>query len=111
MSVQVSCDNCGKLFKIKAKTKTHRVNIKETYFRCPHCKKKYISFVIDGECRRLQREIVSLMKSKYVPASMLVNGEINDDEYMKEINKINAEVKEKQQILKTKMDKLKKTLT
>lgn len=52
-----------------------------------------------------------MIKSKYVPASMLVNGEINDDEYMKEINKINAEVKEKQQILKTKMDKLKKTLT
>jgi len=104
---KVTCDECHHLFKIKPKIKTHQVSIKETYFNCPKCKKKYIGFVTDHECRKLQREIKSIRKSKNDVALRLVNVEITDEEYEVEIDKIDGAIKDKQKILKSKMDVLK----
>src|SRR5690625_3394947 len=107
---KVTCDECHHLFKIKPKTKTYQVSIKETYFHCPKCKKKYIGVVTDHECRKLQREIKSIRKSKNDVASRLVNGEITDDEYEVEIDKIDNTIKDKQKIMKHKMDALKERM-
>lgn len=105
------CDKCGKSFRIKPKTRTVKINIKETYFRCPHCKEKYIAFVMDGACRKLQREIKKLQQSKIASASSYTDKKITEDEYIKAIDAIENKIKQLQVELESKMDKLKRALT
>lgn len=111
MITEATCDECQNVFTIKLKTKTRGINIKETYFRCPNCKKKYTAYVMDNKCRKTQREIRKLMESKQIPADKFVNKELTEEEYTAEIGRIDAEIKEKQAILKQKMNGLKKALT
>lgn len=110
MNKEVTCDRCDEPFKIKPKTKTHKVSVKETYFRCPRCKEKYIAYVTDHECRKLQREIKQLRKSVHVPAREFTAGEITEREYLDKVNDIQQEIKNIQSILKPKMEKLKEAL-
>lgn len=55
--MEVTCDNCNKVFPIKLKEKRHPKTIIETFFVCSHCKHRYTSFATDAEVRRLQRII------------------------------------------------------
>lgn len=55
--MDVTCDNCNKVFPIKLKEKRHPKTVIETFFICNHCKHRYTSFVTDTEVRRLQRII------------------------------------------------------
>lgn len=111
MNEQTYCDQCNKDFKIKLKTKSHGINIKESYFICPHCKARYTAFVLDGECRKLQSEIRKLQHSKNTKAQMVTRDQISEEEYVKAIDNIENEIKQIQAILKPKMDRLKEALT
>lgn len=106
--VRVLCDKCGKMFEIKNRVRSHGLDIEETYFWCTHCKTKYFCFVTDSECRKLQREIREIMKSKEVPASKFANKRINEVEYAEEINRIDQKIEKKQIELKMRMNKLKR---
>lgn len=108
--VRVLCDKCKEMFDVKNQTKSHGLDIKETYFQCPHCKTKYFCFLTDSECRKLQREIRELMKSKETPALKFANKQISEVKYAEEINRIDQKIEKKQIELKLKMDKLKETL-
>lgn len=55
--MEVTCDNCKKVFLVKFKEKRHPNTVIETFFTCSHCKHRYTSFVTDTEVRRLQRKI------------------------------------------------------
>lgn len=60
----VVCDDCNKKFEIKKlKEKKHPKGVVETYFKCPHCQKKYIAFVTDQEARKTQHQIKKLYAS------------------------------------------------
>lgn len=108
--VRVLCDKCGKMFDIKNRVMSHGLDIEETYFQCSHCKTKYFCFITDSECRKLQREIRELMKSKEVPALKFANRQISEVKYAEEINRIDQKIEKKQIELKLKMNKLKEAL-
>jgi transcription initiation factor IIE alpha subunit len=94
----VVCDKCNKEFKITAKTRKLPLGIDETYFTCPHCKTKYISYYTDESIREKQTEINKLW-DKY---RKLKDGK----EMVKMIEKINymeAEIKADMENLKKKM--------
>lgn len=110
MKQKVRCDQCDKEFRIKPKTKSHGINIKETYFICPHCKARYTAYVMDKECRKLQSEIRKLQHSKNIPGQALAKNQIDEDEYKKAIDDIENEIEKVQTVLKIKMDRLKETL-
>lgn len=55
--MESSCDNCGELFVPKFKEKKHSQQVAETYFICPHCKKRYVCSVTDPSVRKWQRLI------------------------------------------------------
>ncbi len=61
----VICDYCEEEFEIKLKERKHPKGIIETYFNCPHCKEKYISFVTDVKARQLQAEMNKLRDKFY----------------------------------------------
>lgn len=111
MNKETYCDQCGKSFRIKLKTKTHNVVIKESYFVCPGCKKKYTAFVTDAECRKLQRDIRALRKSKEIPAQQFVEEKITEEQYKDAIDLIRLDIDKTQQLLNYKMNKLKEALT
>ncbi|MBM7717292.1 transcription initiation factor IIE alpha subunit [Bacillus thermophilus] len=110
MTQRIHCDQCNKPLKIKLKTKS-RINIKETYFVCPHCKAKYTAYVLDGECRKLQSEIRKLKHSKNAKAQLFTRNQISKDEYVKAIDDIENENKKIQSILKPKMDRLRHSIS
>ncbi|GKV65497.1 MULTISPECIES: hypothetical protein [unclassified Sporosarcina] len=103
----VSCDNCQKEFTIKPKTKNHGISIKETYFICPHCKEKYIAFVTDPECRKLQKQIREFRETKNIPAQQFAANEITDEEYIQAIDDIEKQINRLTQQLEPKMNQLK----
>ncbi|GKV66708.1 MULTISPECIES: hypothetical protein [unclassified Sporosarcina] len=107
MNEQISCDTCSEDFAIKLKTKTHKITIKESYFVCPNCKTKYVAFVTDPECRKLQKEINQLRESKNNTAKEFAEGKINESEYIISINKIQNKIKNKMNLLEPKMNHLK----
>ncbi|MUK89147.1 hypothetical protein GMD78_12260 [Ornithinibacillus sp. L9] len=57
--MRVTCTNpdCNKVFKMQLKEKNHPRGIKEHYFTCKHCKKRYTSFITDKKVRVLQKEM------------------------------------------------------
>jgi hypothetical protein len=64
----VICDECEKEFEVKASTKKLTNGISETSFKCPHCKKKYISYFTNRDIRIKQKNINKLWE-KYRKAS------------------------------------------
>lgn len=57
MNNKVICDKCNKKFELKLKTRKLPLNIIETYFTCPHCKEKYVSYYTDESIREKQKKI------------------------------------------------------
>lgn len=111
MRNQTTCNQCHKKFNIKLKTKTHGISIKESYFVCPHCKTKYIAFILDAECRRMQNKINKLRGNKNNPAQLFIQNKISEQEYKKQIDLIDDQIKRVQSVLQVKMDSLKQTYT
>lgn len=53
--MKVKCDECRKEFDIdKFEEETIKEDIREIYFKCPHCNKKYNCFYTNRSIRRLQ---------------------------------------------------------
>lgn len=67
--MESSCDTCGELFVPKFKEKKHSQQVVETYFVCPHCKKRYVCSVTDLQVRKWQRLI---KKEKLVQQRVLL---------------------------------------
>lgn len=107
MSNLVHCNQCSKSFNINPQIKKHGQGIKETYFRCTHCNERYIAFVTDAECRRLQTKVRKIHEMTDEPAQLLVEGKITEDEYNKRIDQIHLKKDKLQDALKVKMDRLK----
>lgn len=63
----IYCDKCEHEFKPNLKMRNRGVSVKETYFRCPKCRKHYTAFYTNQEARRLQRVIKSLTKQGKYP--------------------------------------------
>ena len=55
--MKVTCDECNKEFDIELKTKKHKKDIEETFFKCEHCGTKYTTFVSNTSIRRKQRRV------------------------------------------------------
>lgn len=104
---EVTCDNCSEDFKIKLRIKKHGVAIQESYFTCPHCKAKYIAFVTDQECRKMQRDIAKARKSKNQIGADLANEKISEEEYVERIDAVEDEMKAIQSDLEQRMNNLK----
>ena len=111
MNEQITCDTCNEDFSIKLKTKTHKITIKETYFICPNCKTKYVAFVTDPECRKLQKQIRELRESKNIPAKQFAENEISEIEYKKQIDIIQNKMQRTMNLLEPKMSALKHVYT
>lgn len=85
----VKCNKgCEKNFELaKFKEKKLKDDVVETYFKCPHCGKKYNCFYTDKEIRQLQAQL----RNKWGKAMR------EDIEYL------HAEIKVKMDNLKSKM--------
>ncbi|MFJ7951540.1 hypothetical protein ACIQZG_08435 [Lysinibacillus sp. NPDC096418] len=68
------CDDCQKEIIVSVKDyeyPAHQLKgyVIETYFRCPHCNKKYSVIVTDKRARKMQKEIkqfhLQIMKNDY----------------------------------------------
>lgn len=103
---KVTCDECDKDFTIKLRTKSHGISIKEHYFLCSNCKHKYIAYVTDPECRKMQLEIKSLQKRKHLPAQNFIAGKITELEEKQQQADIGKAIHEIQSRLKPRMDEL-----
>lgn len=64
-----TCDECGKEINVKFREKKHPKKVIETYFKCQHCKHKYICFVRDPEVIKMQQEIKSI-ESPFIRVGM-----------------------------------------
>lgn len=106
---KATCDECEKEFTIKLRTKDHGISIKESYFACSNCKKKYIAFVTDPECRKMQREIAKIREEKNSIAKIFLNahGHMSESEYRDKIQMNDTRIKTIQAILEPRMNKLK----
>lgn len=87
--METYCDKgCKKKFEIKEfKERKLKDGVMETYFKCPHCHKKYNCFYTDKEIRRLQAQL----RNKWGKATR------------EEIEDLQAKVKVKMDNLKSKM--------
>lgn len=98
MNNKVVCDECNKKFEIEVKTRKLPLGIVETYFVCPHCKTKYVSFYTDESIREKQKKI-NKMWEEYRKLK-------NSDEVANMFNKIKkfqAEIKSDMEKLKSRM--------
>ncbi|WP_051405043.1 hypothetical protein [Bacillus cihuensis] len=106
--MNVTCDVCTKDFDVNLKEYEHPVSrikgyVIETYFRCPHCKKKYISFVTDKQARKVQQEINRFSKQK-----LKINfRNMTEEEYKSAINEHHKKLDEMKQELTERMNMLK----
>lgn len=58
--MKVTCDECHEEFEIEHKTrKIDKFII--GYFRCPHCKREYVAYVMDKEVKKMQERRKSLL--------------------------------------------------
>lgn len=57
---KVKCDSCNKEFEIKLQVKKHPGAVEETYFICPKCKERYVSYFTDKDIRAKQKQINKL---------------------------------------------------
>lgn len=78
-------EGCNKQFEVKEfKERKLKGGVREIYFKCTHCNKKYICFYTDREIRKLQTDLRN-----------------------KRSNTKREEIEQLQQRIKEKMDKLK----
>lgn len=104
---KATCDECEKEFTIKLRTKDHGISIKESYFVCSNCKKKYIAFVTDPECRKMQREIAEIREEKNHISEAYLAERITDGQYLAGIRDNDSRIKTIQAMLEPRMNKLK----
>lgn len=60
--VFATCDHCNEIFTVKYKETQHPKGIKETYFTCIHCGKRYTSFVTDDKVRQMHKKIIRMRR-------------------------------------------------
>lgn len=94
--VKVTCDSCQELFEMNTVTKKLGTDIKETYFNCTACGKKYISYRTDSKIRRKQkfiRDKINKLKWVYDPKLLeLMQKDIDNEK--EELRKMLAELME-----------------
>ncbi len=61
--MRVACNTgCGKEFKLASlNSRRLKDDIDQVYFTCPHCKREYIAYYLDGKVKDLQAEQRKLM--------------------------------------------------
>lgn len=102
------CDECQNEITINLQEYEHpdhkfKGYVIETYFKCPHCQKKYIAFITDKQSREMQKEIrqyhQQIMKRDY--------SGLTEEEYKAKIDEQYAVMNGMKQKLKVRMDELK----
>lgn len=76
--VTALCNNCGKITDVNYKKKRHPKEVRETYFKCEFCNKKYICFVTDKRVRKMQRKRDSLKGDYNIDKRLQIQEEINE---------------------------------
>ncbi|GAB2561012.1 hypothetical protein [Gracilibacillus alcaliphilus] len=71
------CNNCGHVFNIVFKEKSHPNNIKETYIECDRCYFHYTSFVTDSRVRKLQKKKDQLKGAIHIERRLELQDQIN----------------------------------
>lgn len=104
----VTCDTCKKEFTINLREYKHPFEkikgyVAETYFTCPHCRKKYISYATDKVIRKKQKEI----KEYHRQIFKKVYSGLTAEEFKSLIDQQYAELNKMKICLKEQMDKLK----
>lgn len=94
----VYCNKCKKEFEINIKTKKYTGGIEETYFKCPHCNKRYIGFFTDKNIRIKQKKVRN------------VSNELNECRDMAQRIVLLKEIDKMKQALKVDMDNLKEKM-
>ena len=82
--MKVTCNSCNKEFKVtKRKIKKEKVTdrVERQYFKCPHCKKKYIVSYFDNEIKENIKRMNDLK-------GQLLRKEITGDEYQVKYNNL-----------------------
>lgn len=91
---QIRCNMCGEMFDakdIELKKKLNDINgVERTYFTCPSCGFDYTVNVTTAEVRKLQKKL---------QAEQLLYSKAKTAKKLKEINAIEAELKEKMSVL------------
>ena len=59
--VHATCVKCNEIFSVKYIEVYHSKGIKETFFNCTHCQRKYVCFVTDHEVRKMQKDKAKLI--------------------------------------------------
>lgn len=108
MANVIVCDDCQKEINVSVKDyeyPAHQLKgyVIETYFRCPHCNKKYIVCVTDRDARKMQKEIrrfhQQIIKGNYKG--------LTEEEYKAKVDEQYAVMDGMKQKLKIRMDELK----
>lgn len=83
------CSNCSKMTVIQFKEKHYSDTIRETYFVCNHCKKRYTTFVTDKEVRSKQKRIKQLTGADTTNERVKLQEEVNQrmDKLKRELTK------------------------
>lgn len=97
---KVYCDDCGKVFAIKVRTRKVKDDVKKVYFRCPKCKREYVAYYINNEIEKKQREFQEvqhqLINLKGGNAAELINKSNNlRKEIGNLVDALKAEMKQK----------------
>lgn len=109
MKSEIVCDECQNKITMNLQEYEHPAHkfkgyVIETYFKCPHCQKKYIAFVTDKQARKMQKEVMqyhqSIIKRDYSHIT-------DEEEYKAEIDKQYAVLNDMKAKLKVRMDDLK----
>lgn len=108
MANVIICDDCQSEINVSVKEYEYPAHkfkgyVIETYFRCPHCNKKYFVCVTDKDARKMQKEIrrfhlEQIVKGKYKG--------LTEEEYKAKIDELYAEMDGMKQKLKVRMDRL-----
>lgn len=102
------CDECQNEITMNLQEYEHPAHklknyVVETYFKCPHCQKKYIAYVTDKRARKMQKEIrqyhQQIIKRDY--------SGLTKEEYKAKIDEQYAVMDGMKQKLKVRMDELK----
>ncbi|MBT2615316.1 MULTISPECIES: hypothetical protein [unclassified Bacillus (in: firmicutes)] len=114
--MNVNCIECEKDFSIHLQEYKHPVTkhkgyVIETYFHCPHCRKKYVSFVTDQRARKMQKNIKQfnkeLPKKINTERSKKMRGELTEKQCLEAIDEHCGQLDSMKQELRERMDKLK----
>lgn len=107
MKNRTECDTCGTSFTIKLKVRKIDSSVQCTYFKCPECNGSYVVAYLDKECRKLQKQLLTLKESKNKIAERFLTKEFTEEVYIRKINNIENNYKRKHSQLKYRMNMLK----